>query len=251
MRYFIQLAYKGTDFHGWQSQPNADSVQERIETALGTLMKKITPITGAGRTDAGVHASQYFAHFDSDIEVNEKEFAYKLNALLPHTITIYNIFKVRDDAHARFDAVSRSYEYRILLENNPFFLDTTWQLQHRKFDVDLMNKAAQILLRHKDFKAFSKSKTDVNNYFCTIYHAHWILNNNELTFYISANRFLRNMVRAIVGTLLEVGEGKLSLEEFEQVILSKNRSEAGLSVPAKGLFLTEIKYDKLKLEIRN
>jgi tRNA pseudouridine38-40 synthase len=247
MRYFIQLAYKGTDFHGWQSQPNADSVQERIETALSTLLKKTTPVIGAGRTDTGVHASQYYAHFDTGIEVNENEFAYKLNALLPHTVTIFNIFKVKDDAHARFDATSRSYEYRILLENNPFLLDTTWQLQNRKFDVDLMNEAAQILLNHSDFKAFSKSKTDVNNYFCTITKALWILNKSELTFYISANRFLRNMVRAIVGTLLEVGERKMSLKEFEQVILSQNRSEAGLSVPAKGLFLTEIKYNDFEI----
>lgn len=242
MRYFIKLAYKGTDFHGWQSQPNADSVQERIEKALSILLKNSTEIIGCGRTDTGVHASQYFAHFETENLINPEEFTYKLNALLPHTIVISEIFHVSDTAHARFDAVTRSYEYHILLENNPFLLETTWQLPHKKFDVEKMNKAAEILLHHQDFKSFSKSKTDVKNYLCIITEAYWKLDANKLTFYITANRFLRNMVRAIVGTLLEVGEHKLSISEFEQVILSQNRSEAGLSVPAKGLFLSEIKY---------
>lgn len=242
MRYFIKLAYKGTDFHGWQTQPNADSIQEHIQKALSILLKKPIEIVGAGRTDTGVHAIQYFAHFDTDHEINEVETSYKLNALLPHTIVIHQIFKVKEDAHARFDATSRSYEYRILLENNPFLLDTTWQLSHRTFDVNAMNQAANILVLHTDFKAFSKSKTDVKNYLCTLSKAYWTLEGNHLTFHISANRFLRNMVRSIVGTLLEVGEGKKTISEFEQVINSQNRQEAGLSVPAKGLFLTEIVY---------
>ncbi len=242
MRYFIKLAYKGTDFHGWQTQPNADSIQEHIQKALSILLKKPIEIIGAGRTDTGVHAIQYFAHFDTDHEINEAETSYKLNALLPHTIVIHQIFKVKEDAHARFDATSRSYEYRILLENNPFLLETTWQLSHRTFDVNAMNQAANILVLHTDFKAFSKSKTDVKNYLCTLSKAYWTLEGNHLTFHISANRFLRNMVRSIVGTLLEVGEGKKTISEFEQVINSQNRQEAGLSVPAKGLFLTEIVY---------
>lgn len=242
MRYFIKLAYKGTDFHGWQTQPNASSIQEHIQKALSILFKKPIEIVGAGRTDTGVHASQYFAHFDTDHEINEAETSYKLNALLPTTIVIYQIFNVKEDAHARFDATSRSYEYRILLENNPFLIDTTWQLSHRIFDVNAMNQAAKILILHTDFKAFTKSKTDVKNYFCSLSKAYWTLEGNHLTFHISANRFLRNMVRSIVGTLLEVGEGKKTISEFEQIINSQNRSKAGLSVPAKGLFLTEIVY---------
>jgi len=245
LRYFIKLAYKGTDFHGWQIQPNADSVQERIETALSILLKNPIEIVGAGRTDTGVHASEYFAHFETDQKIDEFEISHKLNALLPLTITIYKIFKVQNDLHARFSALNRSYSYQILLENNPFLLDTTWQLPQRNFDVLRMNEAAKILLKHTDFKAFSKSKTDVNNYFCTIKEAYWTLEKNQLTFHITANRFLRNMVRAIVGTLLDVGNGKITVPEFEQIILSKNRSEAGLSVPAKGLFLTKINYDEL------
>lgn len=243
MKYFIKLAYKGTDFHGWQSQPNADSVQERIEKALEVLLRKPTEIVGCGRTDTGVHAKMYFAHFETETALIASEFSYKLNALLPKSISVYEVFQVSDTAHARFDAVSRSYEYHILLENNPFEWDTTWQLSHRTFDLNLMNEAAQKLLLHSDFKAFSKSKTDVKNYFCTITEAYWSLDQNRLVFHITANRFLRNMVRAIVGTLLEVGEGKLSVSGFEQVILSQNRSEAGLSVPAKGLFLSNIVYN--------
>lgn len=243
MKYFIKLAYKGTDFHGWQSQPNADSVQERIEKALEILLRKPTEIVGCGRTDTGVHAKMYFAHFETETALLAIDFSYKLNALLPKTITIYDVFKVSDHAHARFDAISRSYEYHIALENNPFELETTWQLNQRTFDVNLMNEAAQKLLLHTDFKAFSKSKTDVKNYFCTISEAYWSLDQNRLVFHITANRFLRNMVRAIVGTLLKVGEGKLSVSEFEKVIESQNRSEAGLSVPAKGLFLSQIIYN--------
>lgn len=242
MRYFIELSYKGTDFHGWQIQPNAISVQEILQNGLTTLLGEKSEIVGAGRTDTGVHARQFFAHFDTNTVLKPKDLTYKLNAVLPKSIVIHTITKTSDTIHARFDAVSRSYEYHIHLANNPFLLDTTWQIPRRKFDVNKMNTAAQLLLKHTNFKAFSKSRTDVKTYDCIISKAMWVQKDNELNFYITANRFLRNMVRAIVGTLLEVGESKLSIADFEKVILSENRSVAGVSVPARGLFLTAVRY---------
>jgi len=250
LRYFIEIAFKGTDFHGWQIQPNAVSIQEKIQQSLATLLGKKTEILGAGRTDTGVHAKQIFAHFDSDTILDTKNLAYKLNAILPKTIFIKQIFQVTENAHARFDALSRSYEYHIHQEFSPFLIDTTWQIFNRNFDVSKMNKAAKILLTHTNFKAFSKSKTDVKHYDCTITKAKWIQTDNQLVFYITANRFLRGMVRAIVGTLLDVGEGKLSELEFEKVILSQNRGEAGVSVPAKALFLTEVTYPETIFSMR-
>lgn len=244
MRYFIEIAYKGTDFHGWQIQPNAISVQEIIQKGLSTLLHKKTDIFGAGRTDAGVHARQIFAHFDTDVNINEKDFAYKLNALTPKTVLIRKIKSVLSDAHARFDATSRSYEYHILLANDPFLIDTAWQLPNRTFDINKMNEAAKYLLQYTNFKAFSKSRTDVKTFDCIISHAKWIKTGNQLVFYITANRFLRNMVRAIVGTILDVGEEKINIAEFEKIILNQNRSAAGVSVPAKGLYLTKVKYPK-------
>jgi len=244
MRYFIEIAYKGTDFHGWQKQPNASSIQDEIQQALKKVFSEEIEIIGAGRTDAGVHAKQIFAHFDYEQKIKETEISYKVNSIIPKTIFIKRIFKVSNDAHARFDAIQRSYEYHIHLTQNPFLLVTTWQIHNREFDVLKMNQAASILSKYTNFKAFSKSKTDVKTYNCTITHAQWIQKENQLVFYITANRFLRNMVRAIVGTLLEVGEGKLSVDAFEKIILSQNRSNAGLSVPAQGLFLTEVAYPK-------
>ena len=242
MRYFIEISYKGTDFHGWQIQPNAISIQEIIQQGLQTLLGEEIDIVGAGRTDAGVHARQIFAHFDTINNLDKKDFAYRLNAIIPTSIYIKRIIKVTEQAHARFDAQSRSYEYHIHLVNNPFITETTWQIPRRNFDVKLMNKAASLLLKHTNFKAFSKSKTDVKTYECTVSRAEWIQKENQLIFRISANRFLRNMVRAIVGSLLEVGEGKTSLKDFEKIIINKDRSQAGVSVPAKGLFLTRVSY---------
>lgn len=242
MRYFIEIAYKGTDFHGWQQQPNAMSVQEHIQKGLSKILGTNMTIVGAGRTDTGVHANQMYAHFDTQKELNKKDFAYRLNSVIPESIFIKQILKVSATAHARFDAISRSYEYHIHLAINPFLLETTQQFYQKKFNIDKMNQAAKILLDHTNFKAFSKSRTDVKTYECNLTTAKWEQKEEQLVFYITANRFLRNMVRAIVGTLLEVGEGKLSIPQFKKVIQEQKRSKAGVSVPAKGLFLTDIKY---------
>jgi len=241
LRYFIDLAYRGTNYYGWQTQPNAISIQEELTKAIGTILQEDVNIVGAGRTDAGVHASQMIAHFDTSKTLDVK-YIYKFNSLLPQDIVINNLYLVDDEKHARFNAVQRSYEYKIWLGRSPFNLDLTWQLYHTHLNVELMNCAAKELLNYTDFECFSKVKTDVSNFNCTIFNAEWKQVGKELTFYVSSNRFLRNMVRAIVGTLVDVGLGKTSIEDFKKIIESKNRSEAGLSVPAKGLFLTEVKY---------
>lgn len=242
MRYFIELAYNGKNYHGWQVQPHAISVQEVINKAISTILRQEINIVGAGRTDAGVHASQMFAHFDVELPLNDN-FTYKLNAILPDDVVIFNTTLVHNDAHARFDANSRSYEYKIWLGRNPFLLETSWQLHHQQLNIELMNKAATILYEYENFECFSKVKTDVNTFNCTVTNAEWVMKENELTFHISANRFLRNMVRAIVGTLIDVGLEKITIDDFKKIIESKNRSNAGVSVPAKGLFLTAVTYD--------
>ena len=241
MRYFIELSYNGKNYHGWQIQPDAISVQEKINNALSTVYQKDIQIVGAGRTDTGVHASQMFAHFDIDKLIDDN-LEFKLNSILPNDIFIKAIFLVDDEKHARFDALSRCYEYKIWLGRNPFLLDFSWQIHSQKPNIALMNEAAKLLLDYEDFESFSKVKTDVHTFNCNVTEAFWIQKENQLTFHISANRFLRNMVRAIVGTLLDVGLEKISISDFKNIIESKNRSNAGLSVPAKGLFLTQIKY---------
>jgi tRNA pseudouridine38-40 synthase len=241
LRYFIELSYKGTNYHGWQIQPDASSVQEEITKALATILQEKILLVGAGRTDAGVHASQMFAHVDTVKKLTD-DYVHKLNAILPNDIVIKSIKEVSDETHARFDAVSRTYEYRILLGRDPFLLETTWQLHQKNLQIEKMNEAANLLFKYEDFESFSKVKTDVNTFNCTIMKAVWTLEDKHLIFHIKANRFLRNMVRAVVGTLLEVGLGKKTVEDFRKIIESKKRSEAGLSVPAKGLFLTEVCY---------
>ncbi len=241
MRYFVELSYNGNEYHGWQNQPNAISIQEVLENALSILLRQQISLMGCGRTDAGVHAEQFFAHFDISKKL-DNNFLYKINAFLPEDVAIHHFFLVNENAHARFDATSRSYEYRIYLGKNPFYLDTTWQIHSKKIDVSLMNKAAKELYNYTNFKSFSRSNTDVKTYECIISKATWGKEDNLLIFYITANRFLRNMVRAIVGTLLDVGFGNITIEEFILIIESKNRSNAGASAKAKGLFLTEIKY---------
>ncbi|WP_460190441.1 tRNA pseudouridine(38-40) synthase TruA [Urechidicola sp. KH5] len=242
MRYFIELSYNGKDYHGWQIQPNAISVQEVLEDRLSKIVGVETAVVAAGRTDAGVHASQMFAHFNAELIESLDRLQHKLNSFLPDTIVVHAIRKVNDHAHARFDATARSYEYHIFLGRNAFNLETTWQIHHSEIDVEAMNKAAAVLLQYNDFQCFSKSKTDVKTYVCKITEVYWKQDGNHLIFYITADRFLRNMVRAIVGTLIDVGLNKISTADVHAIIKSKNRSEAGFSVPAKGLFLTNVSY---------
>ena len=245
MRYFIELAYKGTNFHGWQYQPDAKSVQETINKALSLLLKTDIDIVGAGRTDTGVHAKKMFAHFDLETEIDAKQLVYKLNSFLPKDIVIFNIIKVADESHARFDATKRSYEYHIHIMKDAFENEGSYQFQ-LPLDIDKMNQACEILFKHNDFECFSKVNTDVRTFNCAIFEANWKQNGNKIVFTITADRFLRNMVRAVVGTMLNIGTEKISLDDFEKIIDSKDRSQAGFSVPAHGLYLTQIEYEYLK-----
>ncbi|WNH12993.1 tRNA pseudouridine(38-40) synthase TruA [Thalassobellus suaedae] len=243
MRYFIELSYNGSAYHGWQNQPDAISVQEVLEKALSVLLKAPISIMGAGRTDTGVHAKQMFAHFDYDGDFDATQLVFKLNSFLPKDIAIHDVFKVKDDAHTRFDAMSRTYLYRVTLKKNVFSVDNVLYVK-QNLDVDKMKAAAKILFQYKDFQCFSKSNTDVKTYFCDIMKAEWVLVGDELQFTIQANRFLRNMVRAIVGTMINIGLGKIEVNDLHAIIKSKNRSEAGFSVPAHALYLTEVEYPK-------
>lgn len=250
-RYFLEIAYDGTDYHGWQVQHNAVSVQEVLNKALATVFRQEIETVGAGRTDAGVHASQLYVHFDvadAAVEYDLPLIRRRLNSLLPQDIAVHRIFAVADDAHTRFDAVLRSYEYHIHFEKSPYLYRFSYLMRERP-NVEAMNQACQYLLGTKDFGCFSKSHTQVHTNICTIERAEWILVGDKLTFYISANRFLRNMVRAIVGTLLKIGTKGLPADHMEEVIRSQNRSNAGTSVPACGLFLTEVKYPYINYNI--
>jgi tRNA pseudouridine38-40 synthase len=242
MRYFIHLSYKGTKYHGWQIQPNAITIQEILQKALSLLLKKETEIIGAGRTDTGVHASFFIAHFDTDNEINTTAITHAINRIIPFDIAIHSIFPVDKDTHSRFSAISRTYDYYISLTKDPFTLETSTYIWG-EIDIDIMNKACAILFEYTDFTSFSKLHTDTFSNNCIIMYAHWEkTKKNKLQFTIKADRFLRNMVRAIVGTMLEVGRGKCSIEEFKRIIESKNRSKAGVSAPAEGLFLSAIEY---------
>jgi tRNA pseudouridine38-40 synthase len=243
LRYFIELSYNGKNYHGWQNQPNAISVQEVVEKAMTTLLKEKIAIVGAGRTDTGVHAKQMFAHFDISKEIDFDSLKYNLNSFLSKEIAIHNIFKVNNDAHARFDAISRTYIYRMSLTKNVFAFNDTYYFK-QKMNVNKMNEATKILFEYKDFKCFSRSNTDVKTYNCDIMSAAWIVVNDELVFTIKADRFLRNMVRAIVGTMIEIGIGKMKVEKLHDVIKSKDRSNAGASVPGHALYLSKIEYPK-------
>lgn len=242
MRYFMVLDYNGTNFFGWQRQPRQDTVQERIEHALSVLLKADIEITGAGRTDTGVHARNYVAHFDSDVENlhSNTNFLYKLNCILPLDINIQRIALVHPEAHARFDATQRTYKYYVTTQKDVF----RYPLTHRAKNLDItkMNAAAARLKEYSDFTSFSKLNTDVKTNNCTVFEAFWTETDGELVFTISANRFLRNMVRAIVGTLFEVGYGKMTVEDFCCIIEAKDRSRAGTSAPAKALFLESVEY---------
>ncbi len=241
-RYFIELAYKGTNFHGWQIQPNAVSVQECLEKALSTITREIIAVTGAGRTDTGVHASYYVAHFNSEkLNLDHTDFTHKLNSFLNSDLVIFSISKVAAEAHARFDAISRTYQYHLNLQKDPFLLETSWHF-YKQPDLELMNAASRILFEYTDFTSFSKLHTDVKTNNCRIYCAEWTQEGSNIVFTVKADRFLRNMVRALVGTILEVGIGKIDLAGFRNIIEQKDRGAAGLSVPAHGLFLTDVEY---------
>lgn len=243
MRYFIELAYNGKNYHGWQIQENAHSVQQELQNKIGVLLKQDTELVGCGRTDTGVHASQFFAHFDCVDEISKPEkLVYQLNALLSDDIAVYRIFEVAPDLHARFSAIEREYEYLISTRPTPFLNELSWTW-YRIPDIDKMNSAAALLLNHSDFECFSKVHTQVKTFNCDVRKAEWNWKEDGLlSFQISADRFLRNMVRAIVGTLMDVGQGKISLDEFKKILLSGNRSAAGQSVPARGLYLRRISY---------
>lgn len=244
MRYFLELSFLGTNYHGWQRQQNAHAVQQEIENALKVLLRKDIETTGCGRTDTGVHARKFFAHFNSDIAL-EENFIYHLNSLLPRDISIINIHSVKDDAHARFDADSRTYEYILVKRKDALLYGLSYQFEYA-VDIDRMNRFAKTFLGKHDFASFSKSRTQVKTTICNVTEALWTEEEHKLIFRITADRFLRNMVRAIVGTLLEAGEGTLSEDDFKAIFESKNRSEAGMSVPACGLYLCDVKYSYLK-----
>ncbi len=245
-RHFIYLSYLGTHYHGWQIQPNADSVQGRLEKTFGILFKTSVAITGCGRTDTGVHARNYVAHADLDMDslgFPPDQLVYKCNAILPADIVIHKIEAQATETHARFDALWRRYEYHLSFEKQVFQQGQVYQCPYPALDFETMNQAAQRLLQQEDFKCFAKAGGNTKHYRCTLMEAYWIETQpNYWVFHIKANRFLRNMVRAIVGTLIEIGRGQMSLQDLEKVLASGDRSAAGWSVPAEGLFLAEIVY---------
>ena len=243
MRYFIQFNYFGKAYHGWQVQPNAITVQQILEEGLSALLRSKVSVMGAGRTDAGVHAKEMYAHFDFSEIADTTDLAHRLNNYLPSDIAVKSIFLVKDDAHARFDAIERTYEYWIVQQKNPFYIDSAHFIWS-PLDITAMNTAAKILMEYEDFECFSKSNTDVKTYRCKIEKAVWEKKDDKLIFTIKADRFLRNMVRAIVGTLLEVGLHKIEPKAIREIIKSKDRGRAGASVPAKGLYLTKVLYPK-------
>jgi len=241
LRYFIEIAFHGAAYAGWQKQPFDITVQSVVEKALFTVFQSEVACVGAGRTDAGVHASFFVAHFDVKQYFDERQFIFKMNQLLPHDVSVIDVYPVIAEAHARFDAISRTYEYYITQQKDPFRLDRATYIK-KLLSVDLMNQAAEVLLEFTNFKCFSKVNTQVHTYNCSIKQAYWEQKEHLLVFRIQADRFLRNMVRAIVGTLIELGLRKRSIDELRQIIKSENRSKAGKSMPAHALFLIDIVY---------
>lgn len=243
MRYFMELGYNGAPFFGWQVQPEKETVQGCIENALSLLLREEVAVTGCGRTDTGVNARQFFAHFETEQQIDLQKLTDKLNSFLPKEIAIYRIFPVKDGMHARFSATSRTYKYYVAVTKNPFRFHYSYRI-FQKLDVSKMNEAAAILLETSDFTSFSKLHTQVNNNLCQVTEAHWAMENGLLVFTVTADRFLRNMVRALVGTLLQVGKGKITVEEFRDIIARKDRCAAGDSVPAHALFLEKVCYPR-------
>ena len=243
MRYFFEVSYNGANFHGWQSQANAVGVQDVVEDVFEKLFRKKIGITGSGRTDTGVHCVRQYFHADIDGELNYPHVIQRLNSFLPKAISINSIRKVKPQAHARYDARQRAYEYRITRVKNPFYLGYAFHF-FKPVNIENMNRAASLLVGEHDFQCFSKVKTDVNHFICSLKKASWSEKDDLLIFTIIANRFLRGMVRSIVGSLLDVGTGKTSLKHFQQIIESKDRKQAGMNVPAEGLYLMDVKYPK-------
>lgn len=243
MRYFFEITYDGAKYSGWQNQANALGVQQVVEETLSQLLRKKISIVGSGRTDTGVHCVQQFFHADIEKEIRRQELLIRLNSFLPRDIAIRDILLVKSNAHARYDARERAYKYHITTRKNPLLVGRAYYFL-KKCDIDLMNEAAESMLGEHDFTCFSKVKTDVNHFRCTVKKARWIKNGDLLIFTIGANRFLRGMVRAIVGTLLDVGSKKISIEEFQSIIKGKDRRKAGMNVPPEGLYLTRVKYPK-------
>lgn len=250
MRYFIEISYDGKNYHGWQVQVQAPTVQEEINKALSVLIQEEVNVTGAGRTDAGVHALQMFAHFDAELPFPEESLIYKLNGILPHDVAVRNLFKMKPDAHARFDANARSYEYHIHQRKDPFVSDRSWYI-YIDLNLDLMNKASSVLLEFDDFTSFSKVNTETKTNNCDISKAIWVKGKEQLVFQVTADRFLRNMVRALVGTLVDVGMEKIDIEDFKNIIKAEDRQKAGVSAPARGLFLSKIEYPEEIFEVGN
>lgn len=240
-RYFIELAYKGTAYHGWQIQHNAVSVQQLLNRALSLKLKEAVETTGSGRTDRGVHALRQFAHFDFHKPLNAENLVFQLNRVLPNDISVKSVLEVHPEAHARFDAISRSYIYKINRQKDPFSVETSY---YRRGDLDLekMNRAAAVIKTSRDFESFSKVKTDVNHFLCHLSRSDWVEEGDILTYMVTADRFLRGMVRALVGTMLDIGTGKISPDKLETIINSRDRKLAGRAVPAHGLFLSEVAY---------
>lgn len=242
-RYFIRLSYRGTAYHGWQVQPGCTTIQKTLEQALSTILRNKTNVTGCGRTDTGVHASFFIAHFDSPAELTEPgdKLLFRINNYLPADIEIQQIIPVEENAHARFDAIARTYEYHIIRHKDPFNGDLAWK-RYGQLSVKTMNRACDILMDYKDFTSFSKLHTDVKTNNCHITHARWFENQEGYIFIIRADRFLRNMVRAIVGTMADTGSNKISCDDFRRIIEAKDRSHAGMSAPAHGLYLSLVEY---------
>lgn len=242
-RYFIFLSFRGTSYHGWQVQPNSVTVQKIIEDGLTKVIGEKISVTGAGRTDTGVHALVFCAHFDSSKSnlAEHKNLIFRLNRFLPDDIAVTSVRKVIDDANARFSAISRTYRYYISNTKDPFDLESSWMV-YGYLDIASMNKACEILRKHSDFTSFSRLHSDNKTNLCKVFNASWVQVKDKVVFTITADRFLRNMVRAIVGTMIEIGKGKLDPESVERILISKNRSSAGMSAPAKGLFLEAIEY---------
>jgi tRNA pseudouridine38-40 synthase len=243
-RYFIKLAYDGTRYHGWQIQENAVTVQETITRAVRLMWFKDFKMIGCGRTDTGVHAKEFYAHFDMEEEKNRAELndlVHRLNRYLPDDIVIFSIFPVQHNLHSRYDALSRTYEYHIHILKDPFLTELSWYV-YKNLDIELMNRGGEIIMEYDDFTSFSKANVKRKTNICKVMKAHWGLSGNRLIFKIAADRFLHDMVRAIVGTLVDLGQHKITIGDLRMIIESKNRCKAGESVPAKGLYLTRVEY---------